>query len=144
MEKERTQVLKNNMKKGFIDTAPIHNDVCTLNKREMSKLTSHENIDLVCGGFPCTGFSSAGLLQGFKNEASFLFFEMRRIIEEVSPRFIFLENVPGVRTSLHAIVDSLSPLGYTLVWLTVSAEVRSFLQEYLCYVIVGFSLGIKK
>jgi DNA-cytosine methyltransferase len=139
-----TQVLKNNMLKRFIDTAPawsvptmqapIHNDISTLDLREINRLstcifplgTDHAGqngkIDLVCGGFPCTGFSSAGLLQGFKNEASFLFFEMRRVIEEVSPPFIFLENVPGVRKSLDLIVNALSPLGYTLVWITVSAE----------------------
>lgn len=127
-----TQVLKNNMLKSFIDTAPawsvpsmqapIHNDISTLDLREINRLSKNGKIDLVCGGFPCTGFSSAGLLQGFKNEASFLFFEMRRIIEEVSPPFIFLENVPGVRKSLDLIVNALSPLGYTLVWITVSAE----------------------
>lgn len=51
-----------------------------------------------------------------------LFFEMQRIIEEIKPTFIFLENVPGVKKSLNVIVDSLAKLGYTMVWITVSAE----------------------
>lgn len=120
-----TQVLKNNMKKGFIDTAPIHNDISTLGKEQLDFFEMNSKIDLVCGGFPCTGFSSAGLLKGFKNEASFLFFEMRRIIEEINPKFIFLENVPGVKKQLNEIVDSLGKLGYTLVWITVSAKVAA-------------------
>jgi site-specific DNA-cytosine methylase len=126
------QVLTSNMNKGFIHTAPawsvptmqapIHSDVLLLNLFEINYLTGNKKIDLVCGGFPCTGFSSAGLLQGFKNKASFLFFEMRRIIEEVNPKFIFLENVPGVKKQLNEIVDSLGKLDYTLVWVTVNAK----------------------
>ena len=118
-------VLTNNMKKGFIDSAPIHNNVITLNQEIIKETTNNKPIDLVVGGFPCVGFSSAGLLQGFNNEASFLFFEIKRIIGEIKPTFIFLENVPGVKKSLNVIVNSLDKLGYTMVWITVSAEIAA-------------------
>lgn len=60
------------MKKGFIDSAPIHDNVITLNKEIIKEKTNNKPIDLVVGGFPCVGFSSARRLQGFNNEASFL------------------------------------------------------------------------
>ena len=55
-------------------------------------------IDLLIGGSPCQGFSSAGKGLNFKDERSVLFFEFYRILKEVkslNPNVLFfLENVP--------------------------------------------------
>ena len=55
------------------------------------------NFDVLCGGFPCQPFSSAGARQGFQNETQgTLFFDMARIIKEKQPKCFILENVPGL------------------------------------------------
>jgi DNA (cytosine-5)-methyltransferase 1 len=95
INKDAILVLENNMRKDFIHKAPIHNDITNLDFLTIQSLTGKKHIDLVCGGFPCTGFSSAGLRKGFSNSASFLFFEMSRIIDFLNPSFIFFENVPA-------------------------------------------------
>jgi DNA-cytosine methyltransferase len=50
-------------------------------------------IDLLIGGSPCTGFSFAGKQLNFNDPQSILFFEYVRILNEVKPKYFFLENV---------------------------------------------------
>ena len=50
-------------------------------------------IDLLMGGSPCQGFSSAGKTLGFDDDRSKLFFEFVRLAKELQPRYFFLENV---------------------------------------------------
>lgn len=50
-------------------------------------------IDLLIGGSPCQGFSSAGKKLGFKDERSSLIFEFFRLLDEARPKYFFLENV---------------------------------------------------
>lgn len=49
--------------------------------------------DLLMGGSPCQGFSSAGRGLNFEDPRSALFFEFVRIKEEINPRYFLLENV---------------------------------------------------
>lgn len=51
------------------------------------------SIELVMGGSPCQGFSSAGKQLNFADPRSRLFFEYVRILEEASPKYFLLENV---------------------------------------------------
>ena len=50
-------------------------------------------IDLLIGGSPCQGFSSAGKELAFEDERSKLFFEFVRLLKELKPKYFFLENV---------------------------------------------------
>ncbi len=50
-------------------------------------------IDLLIGGSPCQGFSTAGKMLNFKDERSMLFFEYVRLLNEVKPKYFLLENV---------------------------------------------------
>lgn len=52
-----------------------------------------ENIDLLCGGFPCQPFSQAGYKKGFEEARGTLFFEIANIIKTKQPKAFFLENV---------------------------------------------------
>ena len=58
-----------------------------------------ETTDLICGGFPCQDLSVAGKRAGLAGERSGLWNEYRRIISEVKPRWIVIENVPGLLSS---------------------------------------------
>ena len=54
------------------------------------------DIDLICGGFPCQSFSIAGERRGFEDVRGTLFFEIARIASVKRPKYLFLENVPGL------------------------------------------------
>lgn len=55
--------------------------------------TEFKGFDLVMGGSPCQGFSTAGKQLNFEDPRSKLFFEFKRAIDEVKPKYFLLENV---------------------------------------------------
>lgn len=58
-----------------------------------------EAVDLICGGFPCQDVSLAGRRAGLKGKRSTLWSEFHRIIGEIGPRWVLVENVRGLYTS---------------------------------------------
>jgi len=70
---------------------PIYEDITTLE--------DPEPVDLMVGGFPCQDLSIAGQRKGFSGERSVLAFEFLRIAEALKPRWLVLENVPGLLSS---------------------------------------------
>ena len=73
--------------------------------------------DVICGGFPCLDISVAGRGVGLTGERSGLWFEYRRIIEEVAPRWVVVENVPALRSrGLDTVLGGLAALGYDAEW----------------------------
>lgn len=71
-------------------------------------------VDVVCGGFPCQDVSLAGRGAGLAAGArSSLWYEFERIVDEVQPFAVVVENVPGlVRRGLDEVVAGLAALGY--------------------------------
>lgn len=53
-------------------------------------------VDLIAGGFPCQDVSVAGKRDGIKGKRSTLWDEFARIIREMEPRWVLVENVPGI------------------------------------------------
>lgn len=53
-------------------------------------------VDVICGGFPCQDISNAGLRAGIEGERSGLWSEMHRIIGELRPRLVLVENVAAL------------------------------------------------
>lgn len=79
--------------------------------------------DVIFGGFPCQNISIAGKGAGLAGEQSGLWYEFRRIIGEVRPRFVFLENVPAITFRGGAeVVGHLAALGYDARWGIVAAS----------------------
>lgn len=70
---------------------PIYDDITTLE--------NPEPVDLMVGGFPCQDLSIAGKRKGFSGERSVLAFEFLRLAETLQPRWLVLENVPGLLSS---------------------------------------------
>jgi DNA (cytosine-5)-methyltransferase 1 len=109
-------VLLSRMRSGDIDRAPIWDDITTLRAEMLPR------IDIIFGGFPCQDLSVAGRGAGLAGERSGLFFEIARLIRECEPRFIFLENVPAIRSrGLHTVLQELTSLGYDCRWTVLSA-----------------------
>lgn len=65
-------------------------------KVDTSKLSK---IDVLVGGFPCQDLSIAGKREGLKGARSSLFYEFDRYIRATNPRFVVVENVPGLLSS---------------------------------------------
>ncbi len=80
------------------------------------------HIDLLCGGFPCQDVSVAGRGAGLDGARSGLWREFARIIEEVHPAWVLIENVPALRTrGLRTVLSDLHARGYDAEWNGVSA-----------------------
>jgi len=74
-------------------------------------------VDLISGGFPCQDISLAGRGAGLTGERSGLWFEYARIIGEVGPRWVIIENVPALRSrGFVTVLQNLSTLGYDAEW----------------------------
>lgn len=72
-----------------------------------------EHVELICGGFPCQDISSAGKGLGLSGARSGLWFEFERIIRELQPRVVVVENVAsGANKWVDAVRESLARCGY--------------------------------
>ena len=97
--------------------AKIYNDVRNITKDNV------EPVDILCGGFPCQDISIAGKTRGLKGEKSGLWWEMWRIISELRPRIIVLENVANIlRLGGREVLGSLTQIGYDAEWTTIKAS----------------------
>lgn len=84
--------------------------------RDVSQRTL-ETVDCVCGGFPCQPVSSAGRQQG-ASDSRWLWAHVTRVVDELRPRFVVLENVCGLfETGLGSLcVTDLAAMGYDAEW----------------------------
>lgn len=97
--------------------AKIFDDVRNITKDNV------EPVDILCGGFPCQDISIAGKTRGLKGEKSGLWWEMWRIISELRPRIIVLENVSNIiRLGGREVAGSLAKIGYDAEWTTIRAS----------------------
>jgi DNA (cytosine-5)-methyltransferase 1 len=105
------RVLKKHWPKVF-----IHSDITKLGAHHFD---GYARPDLICGGFPCQDISVAGKQAGLNGERSKLWWEMYRIICELRPRWVLVENVPKLRVNgADQILSSLEQEGYNC-WPTV-------------------------
>lgn len=80
-------------------------------------------VDVICGGFPCQDVSSAGKRAGLAGAKSGLWYEYRRIVDELRPRGLVIENVAsGAKAWLPQISADLADLGYRARALGVGAR----------------------
>lgn len=111
-------VLMQRQNDGILPPFPIWDDVCTFDGKPWRGL-----VDVVSGGFPCQDISAAGNGAGIDGERSGLWREMARIIGEVRPRFVFVENSPLlVSRGLALVIGDLTEMGYDARWCIVSAS----------------------
>ena len=86
---------------------------------EILFLNKIEKYDILCAGFPCQGFSSAGLKKGLKDCRSNVYIKILEIIEKTNPKIVLLENVKNLLVLekgkiFEKICKDLSNLNYSL------------------------------
>ena len=113
------------------------NDARKINPKELP------DIDLITGGFPCQSFSIAGRRKGFEDTRGTLFFEIARIASDKKPKYLFLENVPGLLShdrgrTFKTILSSLDELGYDVTWQVLNSKDFGVPQSRKRLYIVGF------
>lgn len=112
-----SQVLIQRQNDGSLELFPVWSDVRTFDGNPWRGI-----VDVVSGGFPCQDISQAGRGAGIAGERSGLWSEMARIIREVRPRYVFVENVPAITyRGLGVVLGDLSELGFDAEWGVVSA-----------------------
>lgn len=131
------QVLKKHWPK-----VPLAGDIKNVKPQDIPK-----DVNLWCGGFPCQDLSVAnqGKRKGLDGERSGLFYEFTRLIRDRKPRWIILENVPGLLNShqgedFRCILKELDELGYGVSWRVFDAKYFGTPQRRRRVYIVG-SLG---
>lgn len=100
---------------------PIHEDITTLNRATIPPS------ELWCAGWPCQDISTANKdRQGLSGERSGLFYTFMGLVREVQPKWLVMENVPGLLsaeegTSLETVIDTLEENGYLGGWVSCNA-----------------------
>ena len=96
---------------------PIWDDVQTFDGKPWRGI-----VDVVSGGFPCQDISAAGKGAGIEGNKSSMWKHMARIIGEVRPQYVFVENSPMLTSrGLGVVLADLSTLGFNAKWGVVSA-----------------------
>ena len=79
-------------------------------------------VDIICGGFPCQDISAAGKREGITGSRSGLWTEYARIIREIRPRFVVVENVAALRIrGMGTVLGDFAACGYDAGWDCVPA-----------------------
>ena len=100
---------------------PIYGDIRELNAARLR--ADGIRIDAICGGFPCQDISTAGEGAGIEGERSGLWSEYARLIGELRPQVVFVENVAALLgRGLDKVLADLASLGYDAEWHCIPAS----------------------
>ena len=106
------------MEEKKLGPAPIWDDVSSFDGKPWRGV-----VDLVSGGFPCQDISLAGAGAGLDGERSGLWSEYARIVREIRPRFVFVENVAALASrGLDRVLGDLAEIGFDAEWDLFRAE----------------------
>lgn len=98
-------------------SAQRHTDVRTVGAHNLSP------VDVICGGFPCQDISYAGKGAGLDGHRSGLWYEFARIVGELGPGYVVVENVAALFTrGIDQVLGTLADIGYDAEWSTLRAS----------------------
>ena len=129
IEEYPREVLLKRQADGILPRFPIWDDVCTFRADNPDTQAYIEGLRgirdnlIIAGGFPCLDISIAGKGAGLEGRHSGLYFELERIIREVRPRYVFIENSPMlIKRGLKTILPRLAQMGYDARWGVIGAD----------------------
>lgn len=131
------RVILQRQSEGCLPLFPIWDDVRTFKGEEW-----RGTIDVVSGGFPCQDISSAGSGAGINGERSGLWKEYARIVSEVRPKAVFIENSPLLASrGLDVVIRDLASMGFNARWGVFSACSIGFPQMRKRMFILAYAKG---
>jgi DNA (cytosine-5)-methyltransferase 1 len=111
------RVLLQRQADGLLPRFPIWDDICTFDGHPW-----RGKVDVISGGFPCQDISAAGKGDGLDGERSGLWTQMARVVSEVRPPFVFVENSPMLTTRGGTrVIADLAQMGYDTRWTVMGA-----------------------
>ena len=111
------RVLLQRQRDNVLPRFPIWDDVQTFDGKPWQG-----RVDVVCGGFPCQDISAAGKGAGINGAKSGMWRHMARIVSEVRPRYVFVENSPVLTSrGLGVVLGDLAAMGYDAEWCVLGA-----------------------
>lgn len=103
---------------GILPPFPVWDDVQTFDGNPWRGI-----VDVISGGFPCQDISAAGKGKGLDGERSGMWRHMARLVSEIRPRFVFVENSPMLTTRGGArVIADLTALRYDTRWAVMGAS----------------------
>ena len=100
---------------------PCYEDVRTLTAARLG--ADGIAVDVICGGFPCQDISTAGKGAGLAGERSGLWSEIARLVGELRPQYVIVENVSALLgRGLSRVLGDLSEIGYDAEWHCIPAS----------------------
>jgi len=122
---------------------PCYDDVRTLTAERLA--ADGIAVNVICGGFPCQDISTAGKGAGIAGERSGLWSEYARLIGELRPRYVIVENVGALTVrGLDTVTGDLSALGYDAEWQVVSAADFGAPHERERIWIIAYPAGFRR
>ncbi|MCP4813462.1 MAG: DNA cytosine methyltransferase, partial [Planctomycetaceae bacterium] len=127
-------------------------------ERDVRECGKHnlDQVDVIAAGFPCQDISYSGRGAGLDGDRSGLFFEVARLVCELRPKVVVLENVVALRTrGLDRVLGTLGEIGYDAEWHCIPAAAfgaahirdRIFILGYANSTLIkggGVSGGVQK
>jgi len=112
-------VLVSRQNDGILEPFPVWDDVKTFDGKPWRGI-----VDVVSGGFPCQDVSQASpTATGIEGERSGLWVEMARVVCEVRPQYVFVENSPMLTTrGLGRVLGDLAQMGFDAKWGVLGAH----------------------
>ena len=102
----------------ILEPFPIWDDVQTFDGKPWRGC-----VDVVSGGFPCQDISTAGKRAGIDGERSGMWKHMARVVCDVRPAFVFVENSPALTfRGFGTVLGDLAALGFDAAWCVLSAS----------------------
>lgn len=135
----------------------ILKDINEVTVADLHEILGDNEVDLIVGGPPCQGFSVFGKRRFIntqdydphKDPRNFLVYQYIRIVEEVRPKFFFMENVKGFMNLdkglfVEEVKKQFQNLGYEDIWCeVVCAADYGVPQERYRMFMIGNRIGVK-
>ncbi len=143
IDKEIYQTYKNNLGRRFDKINKFN--ALDITKKETKQCIieylKNEKIQVICGGFPCQGFSLSGS-RVISDPRNTLYFDMLEIVKEIKPDYIIMENVLGLATIyngkvLRKILNDYRAIGYKLSYKEINAADYGVAQTRKRIIFIG-------
>jgi DNA (cytosine-5)-methyltransferase 1 len=126
---------------------PCYHDVTKLTGDTLKR--DGISVDVITGGFPCQDLSSSGTGEGLEGARSGLFYEIIRLIGEIRPRYVVLENSPNLIGGndgrwAREVFGQLAKVGYDAQWRVIPASYFGAPHERKRVWIIAYPNGLRQ